>query len=116
MVFMLLICSQNINAASASPLRGSTLGYTYVGNLTLTSTRVDASLSGEAEVSNEETSDAPAVRFTGMVTDINGNFVSHVVANGIKYCSFTATFLNGYYAECTYVVEGDYVGKIKLYV
>ena len=103
-------------AKEAPAVRGSIFGYGYVGTLSLTETKVKASLAGEAEVPREVTPDEPSVKISGRAYyDSNGRY-QFIEATGIKSCRYEASIGAGDHAECTYWVEGANVGGTYVYL
>ena len=105
-----------VSAKEATPVRGAILGYNYLGNLSLTTTRVKATLVGDAQISNEETPDAPELELSGQAYyDSDGKY-QQIWATGIKSCRYEASIGNGTYALCGYKVEGSSVGSASVYL
>ena len=103
-------------AKEAPAVRGSIFGYGYVGTLSLTATKVTASLIGEAEISNEATPDTPHLEMYGRAYyDSNGRY-QFIEATGIKSCRYESSIGDGDHAECTYWVEGTNVGNTYVYL
>ena len=107
-VMMMASMALGVHAESSS-FNGATLGYNYSGYFSLTQTYVSASLEGEAEISNEETADAPILVVSGHVEDINDVVLRTIYGRGIKYCAYSSSIGSdegAYAAGCDFSVEG----------